>query len=131
MEMQHASGLRITVRAALSTISLFNWTINPQISSPIPRHCPLFYTADTMSKLNMELVAHFTEDAVAENDTICQRSACGTFIPKGAPCFYIATDNPSKAGRFVCKSCFDWYSKKPTTTVRTTMRAKGMFISDL
>ncbi|KIO02143.1 hypothetical protein M404DRAFT_28083 [Pisolithus tinctorius Marx 270] len=78
-----------------------------------------------MTRLNIELVSQFTDD-VAENDMICQRSACSTFIPKGAPYFYVSTANPSKSGHYVCKLCYDWYSKKPTTTVRASVQAIDM-----
>ncbi|KAI6115138.1 hypothetical protein EV401DRAFT_2073755 [Pisolithus croceorrhizus] len=72
-----------------------------------------------MSRPELEIVSQFTEDAVASQDMNCQRPSCGKFIPKGDPCYYIATINPAKPGRLVCKSCLDWYSRKLATTVRT------------
>ncbi|KAG2136840.1 hypothetical protein BD769DRAFT_1664377 [Suillus cothurnatus] len=38
-----------------------------------------------------ELVSQFTEDTFANEDRICERSACAAKIWKGEPCFYIAT----------------------------------------
>ncbi|KAG1869085.1 hypothetical protein C8R48DRAFT_671101 [Suillus tomentosus] len=53
---------------------------------------------------NMELVSQFTEDAIAKEDRICGRPACGSIILKGAPYHYIATIVPSQPGRFVCRA---------------------------
>lgn len=73
-----------------------------------------------MSKSNrLEIVSQFNEDAIASMDMHCQHPSCGIFIPKGAPCYYIATIDPAKPGRHVCKSCLAWYSQKLATGVRT------------
>ncbi|KAG1763418.1 hypothetical protein EV702DRAFT_1051821 [Suillus placidus] len=54
-----------------------------------------------IAQSNMELVSQFTEDAIAKEDRICGRPACGSIILKGAPYHYIATIVPSQPGRFV------------------------------
>jgi hypothetical protein len=67
---------------------------------------------------NMELVSQFTEDAIAKEDRICGRPACGSIILKGAPYHYIATIVPSQPGRFVCRACYLRYAQKLSTSVR-------------
>ncbi|KAG2131696.1 uncharacterized protein EDB93DRAFT_1108020 [Suillus bovinus] len=66
----------------------------------------------------MELVSQFTEDAIAKEDRICGRPACGSVILKGAPYHYIATIVPSQPGRFVCRACYLRYAQKLLTSVR-------------
>ncbi|KAG1804148.1 hypothetical protein EV424DRAFT_1432813 [Suillus variegatus] len=73
----------------------------------------------------MELVSQFTEDAYAKEDRICERPACAANILKGDPCFYIATIDSTKSGRFVCGSCHSRYRKKAATTVRPSSRGTG------
>ncbi|KIK91876.1 hypothetical protein PAXRUDRAFT_148509 [Paxillus rubicundulus Ve08.2h10] len=64
-----------------------------------------------------ELVTQFTKDAYAQADRHCERSSCKVLIPKGGPCFYVATRDYSQSGRFVCAACYAWYQKKPATTM--------------
>ncbi|KAG1784918.1 uncharacterized protein HD556DRAFT_1314653 [Suillus plorans] len=71
---------------------------------------------------NYELVSQYTEDAFAKEDRLCQRPACGTNIAKGDPCFYVATIEHGKPGRYVCGPCHEHYQKKAATSVRPAVR---------
>ncbi|KAH8118046.1 hypothetical protein DFH11DRAFT_1541294 [Phellopilus nigrolimitatus] len=52
-------------------------------------------------------------------DYACQRSGCPSpFIPAGQPVLYVANLTPGKAGRMVCKSCYEYYGKHKTTERR-------------
>ncbi|KAG1901331.1 uncharacterized protein F5891DRAFT_979513 [Suillus fuscotomentosus] len=75
---------------------------------------------------NMELVSQFTEDAIAKEDRICGRPACGSIILKGASYHYIATIVPSQPGRFICRACYLQYAQKLSTSVRPSSRPSSV-----
>lgn len=67
---------------------------------------------------SLELFTQFTEDAVAQEDCVCQCPSCATKIRKGEPCFYIATVAHGQPGCFVCGACYQRYQRKASTGVR-------------
>jgi len=67
-----------------------------------------------------ELVSQYTEDAIANEDRVCDRPACRAPIQKGEPCHYVATVNPGQTGHQVCGACLGHYQKKAATHVRPT-----------
>jgi hypothetical protein len=66
----------------------------------------------------MELVSQFTEDAVAQEDRICDRPACRRRIVKNDPCHYVANMIVGQPGRFVCETCYVGYRQKISSSVR-------------
>ncbi|KIK31428.1 hypothetical protein CY34DRAFT_111373, partial [Suillus luteus UH-Slu-Lm8-n1] len=66
----------------------------------------------------MELVSQFTEDAVAQEDRICDRPACRRRIVKNDPCHYVANMILGQPGRFVCETCYVGYRQKISSSVR-------------
>ncbi|KAG1852800.1 hypothetical protein DFJ58DRAFT_402804, partial [Suillus subalutaceus] len=66
----------------------------------------------------MELVSQFTEDAVAQEDHICDRPACRRRIVKNDPCHYVANMIVGQPGRFVCETCYVGYRQKISSSVR-------------
>jgi hypothetical protein len=68
--------------------------------------------------MNLELVAQFTEDAVAKEPSPCQRPSCRIIIQVGQPRHYIASRVPGQPGRHVCHGCYRHYSTQPGTLMR-------------
>ena len=88
-----------------------------------PGHCALSFSLPLqllffVAMSNYELVSQYTEDAFAKEDRLCQCPACGANIAKGDPCFYVATIEHGKPGRYVCGPCHERYQKKAATSVR-------------
>ncbi|KAG1811330.1 hypothetical protein EV424DRAFT_1542551 [Suillus variegatus] len=66
----------------------------------------------------MELVSQFTEDAVAQEDRICDRPACCRRIVKNDPCHYVANMILGQPGHFVCETCYVGYRQKILSSVQ-------------
>ena len=67
-----------------------------------------------------ELVLQYTEDAIANEDRVCNHPACRAPIQKGESCHYVAMVNPGQTGRQVCGACLGHYQKKAATHVHPT-----------
>ncbi|KAG1721251.1 hypothetical protein EDB19DRAFT_1835594 [Suillus lakei] len=67
---------------------------------------------------SLEVFTQFTEDAIAQEDRVCQRPSCAAKIRKGEPCHYIATVVHGQPGQFVCGACYQRYQRKAATGVR-------------
>ncbi|KAG1807524.1 uncharacterized protein BJ212DRAFT_1303476 [Suillus subaureus] len=59
------------------------------------------YLQSTMS--DYKLLTHYTKDAYAKEDQICDHPSCMANIRTGEPCFYVATIEPGQCGRYVVK----------------------------
>jgi hypothetical protein len=81
---------------------------------------------------SLEVFTQFTEDAIAQEDRVCQRPSCAAKIRKGEPCHYIATVVHGQPGRFVCGACYQRYQRKAATGVRPSgVRLAGRHSPDL
>ncbi|KAG1735511.1 hypothetical protein EDB19DRAFT_1830189 [Suillus lakei] len=82
--------------------------------------------------VSLEVFTQFTEDAIAQEDRVCQRPSCATKIRKGEPCHYIATVVHGQPGWFVCGACYQCYQRKAATRVRPSgVRLAGRHSPDL
>lgn len=105
----------------LTTVRSCGDTLIVQAPFKCPGHCALESQPQFPFRLfsaTMELVSQYTEDAFAKEARLCQRPACGANIAMGDPCFYVATIEHGKPGRYVCGPCHERYQRKAATSVR-------------
>ncbi|KAG1732589.1 hypothetical protein EDB19DRAFT_1831293 [Suillus lakei] len=82
--------------------------------------------------VSLEVFTQFTEDAIAQEDHVCQCPSCAAKICKGEPCHYIATVVHGQPGRFVCGACYQHYQRKAATGVQPSgVRLAGRHSPDL
>lgn len=69
-----------------------------------------------------KVATQFTEDVLATQMVPCDRPSCQVIIQPGQPRLYMANQNESGNGRYLCAKCHEYYMQKPATSITTVRR---------
>lgn len=75
--------------------------------------------------MNEQLSTQFTEDVAASKQAQCNRVSCGKMIQVGEQRHYIANQDYTKPGKYVCSDCRSFYKTRMATTRRLVPHSQG------
>ena len=79
----------------------------------------------------LQLASQFTEDVLATQDSLCERSSCRAIIKTGQQRHYIANQIAGHSGKYVCANCYQHYRNNPSTTISMSIYLSQSLLSNL